>query len=475
MDTQENKTENQKNKITVFFKEHWVLLTICIFTLITVAFYFVNFWGTELSCKTDDWGDFGGYFGGIVGTILAFGAFMLMKETLEVQKKEFKNQLKIFNQQQFETTFFKLLDKIEQDKKITQQFYLKLLSIYNRINDYANCNEPKNQEKIKNNYNDLVKSYLDDLMLYNIFLDKKLTYHFDSENILFSNIKNIIETFSLFEYLNIGPYSKQNTWNTDKIIIGYYKISAFGKRNEDIIASYIMSLNDITKIEEYAKNDDIMYRLYAANNPNIPINMLIDTLHTVSFDENSYTKNTNILRYYFSALKNVDLYKNNSNIAEEYWYDIIQFCEICYCEFMNAQPFRYIIDNTLSWLLQQNNFNPQQNQIKSNITNYLVNILLNFMNKKELTVVPLLFLYRLFEKTNYDYGNIKETINKIFNQIFPYHNDKEKHLSRLSRLLHLTDEEYEKHLQEEKQSFDEMKPKLLKLIDDYQGQLTLQS
>ena len=38
MDMQENKTENQKNKITVFFKEHWVLLTICIMPLYGIGY-----------------------------------------------------------------------------------------------------------------------------------------------------------------------------------------------------------------------------------------------------------------------------------------------------------------------------------------------------------------------------------------------------------------------------------------------------
>lgn len=61
----------EDKKISKLFKVIIVLLVI--FIIVPLALYIINFWGTSLSENSTSWGDFGSYFGGIIGTI--FNAF----------------------------------------------------------------------------------------------------------------------------------------------------------------------------------------------------------------------------------------------------------------------------------------------------------------------------------------------------------------------------------------------------------------
>lgn len=94
-------------------------------------FYFSNFNG-DLSSKPEHWGTFGDFIGGTLNPILSFFALMALLLTIVLQSKElegtkeelrrsaeaqenseksFKEQSKILNKQQFESTFFSLLDQ----------------------------------------------------------------------------------------------------------------------------------------------------------------------------------------------------------------------------------------------------------------------------------------------------------------------------------------------------------------------------
>ncbi|ELK8497326.1 hypothetical protein RV040_000793 [Vibrio alginolyticus] len=63
--------------------------------LITALVYFLFFGVIErysLSNDTSAWGTFGSYFGGVLGPVLSFLAFVILAKTLESQQKEAKRQ-----------------------------------------------------------------------------------------------------------------------------------------------------------------------------------------------------------------------------------------------------------------------------------------------------------------------------------------------------------------------------------------------
>ena len=68
----------------------------------------------------DDWGYFGDFFGGLVGTLVSLVAVVLVYLTYRLQKVELRETSKALNSQneqlkiqQFENTFFKLLERKE--------------------------------------------------------------------------------------------------------------------------------------------------------------------------------------------------------------------------------------------------------------------------------------------------------------------------------------------------------------------------
>ncbi|RFM31231.1 putative phage abortive infection protein [Chitinophaga silvisoli] len=94
------------NSLISFVKKHWaeILVTICILAcIITILAYWINFRHEKISNLTANWGTFGDYTGGIMGTIISFFSIVLIYAT-------YKNQVDNSLLQQFETTFFNLLN-----------------------------------------------------------------------------------------------------------------------------------------------------------------------------------------------------------------------------------------------------------------------------------------------------------------------------------------------------------------------------
>lgn len=111
------------------------LLAIMLFVYF-VIFVFANYWGQGvLSDEIGDWGAVGDYFGGLLNPILAFASFMALLYTIRIQSEELRltrlelsasrlaqerssdaldGQLQNLKVQQFEATFFKVLDSMSQ-------------------------------------------------------------------------------------------------------------------------------------------------------------------------------------------------------------------------------------------------------------------------------------------------------------------------------------------------------------------------
>ena len=81
-----------------------IIVTAATFALIIVAIctYCIKFWNNKISSDTSDFGVFGDYVGGVIGTIVAiYGAFYVYKTYIQQKELGIK--------QQFESVFFQLL------------------------------------------------------------------------------------------------------------------------------------------------------------------------------------------------------------------------------------------------------------------------------------------------------------------------------------------------------------------------------
>lgn len=91
-------------------KKNISFITIVLITLSIVSsalgLYFWKFYSYGLSDKTADWASFGAYVGGVLGTCFAFATFWMLLSTFRLQQKQSKN----IEVQQFETTFYSLLE-----------------------------------------------------------------------------------------------------------------------------------------------------------------------------------------------------------------------------------------------------------------------------------------------------------------------------------------------------------------------------
>ena len=498
MNRQEKNTTKDDND-KVFNRILWTtVILVAVFFVVFLFLYFYQFHGKLGGVET--FAQFGDYLGGTVGTITAIAVFIATVMIIFLQKKELQAtrdeleksrtaqelQAKLFQQQQFETTFFTLLDKMnacKTDKDLTQ-FYLILRLIYQNIEKYSKEYTKDISEQLQNykrksiidnvvesmrttfldvlnynkqdiitKYNNIVKSYLDNQILYKIFSDNRLSYlsKLPKSKDIFNDIKHIVATYSLFEYLSV-PDNFAHSY--EKNILSYYKMSSFAG-NDDLILLRIEVEKDIKEIGKYAQHNDVMYRLYTLNNPNVPEDILINILNSISFTDDYY-KNKDILNKYQLVLFNRKVYEVNKDIFYQSWYKIIEFCELAYCN-KNIDPYRFVT-NCLLARFEENH----------SIMLDFIDFLLDLIHKKNIIIVPVKILnYIVNRHTELSnimaWGHIKE-ITKEMEKVIPMH-------GRWSS--NEEDEEYQEYLQEQNKLHQEMKPKLLQLIDENKEKLNI--
>ncbi|MBQ9258461.1 MAG: hypothetical protein IJ187_01230 [Neisseriaceae bacterium] len=446
--------ENQEKKTK---KVSWAEIILFVFlgfiALFSILIYFPILNSIIVNGEAGEWGTFGDYFGGIVGTILAFGAFMLMKETLEVQKKEFNNQLKIFNQEQFETTFFKLLDtlnKYKNDENL-MQLYLSLNMVYRQLYDYCEKNY-NNKDKeyfvLMNKYNDIIKSNLDNDTLSNIFND--LNIHNCPNNLeIYNKIKNTIEQKGLFEFLKPKMYERQQDVLPlefpcpENRIFMEYRLSAFVNNNHMIPVKikydYTLSEQELKEyIENCINNDDPLFYAYLMFNEEygnklIDKHILSDKINQLSLAKNDYSGNI-LLRdrnviICMSEFVNKKEWNNFNIVAiENILGKIIDYFSI---------KTGYIISNNQSDVTQEKiqllqnqsqkifdlfcafvekidltNFS--ENDIK-HIVKYLLNKLVDFLRNDCIIVTVL--THKIITSQKHNYGEAQKIVAQIYSNI----------------------------------------------------------
>ncbi|MBP5789706.1 MAG: hypothetical protein J6W29_05685, partial [Neisseriaceae bacterium] len=257
------------DKTKSFIKEYkkddtlsfWIVsITVIIFVL-SIIFYSDTF--HYLSDKPEHWGIFGDYIGGFIGTVIAFFVFLatlriikLQKKTIDLQENELKDTQRIFNQEQFEQTFFnliKLIGEIQRDK--ISYTYPLVIETIKYIIDY----KEKTKSDIKK-YINIFKPLLDDKTLCDLMVTIK-----NNDD---KNLKTFVENNAFFEFINELYFNTDNMSSDDykKAEIEtllYFDISAFGdninyqrkvSQSEYVTGDFLDKLLEITKYDEVKIN-----------------------------------------------------------------------------------------------------------------------------------------------------------------------------------------------------------------------------
>jgi hypothetical protein len=84
--------------------------SIALFWFLARGYWYEEFIDPEKQIYLPDAGVFGDFIGGFIGTIFAFVGLLLLYETLNLQRKEFTASKDVFIKQQFDNTFFELIN-----------------------------------------------------------------------------------------------------------------------------------------------------------------------------------------------------------------------------------------------------------------------------------------------------------------------------------------------------------------------------
>lgn len=86
--------------------------------------YFENFINKSTNINLEKSAQFGDFLGGAVGTVFSFVGVILLFETLSLQRSEFKSSNDVFSHQQFDNTFFELLNFHKENVKAFKTYTL---------------------------------------------------------------------------------------------------------------------------------------------------------------------------------------------------------------------------------------------------------------------------------------------------------------------------------------------------------------
>lgn len=229
---------------------------------------------------------------------------------------KFNTPKEIIHQQEFERNFFISLEEIKKNKSLEEMtlFYLSLRLAYKQLYEYQKNSHSDNRKFIIGKYNYIIKSYLDENILYKVFTDNNVRNSTENDYSLFSNIKLIIEKYGLFENINkLNTEQNQFIFNYSLLsYLGSYSIISyiFKKAKEDkSIKIYIKkSLSDYL---DYAENeeDHIFYLsliMYDKNEISLPI--LNNKINDIEFS-NIHSRNLFLMECIAYSICNTQLYE----------------------------------------------------------------------------------------------------------------------------------------------------------------------
>jgi cell division protein FtsL len=89
--------------------EKFILILIVIISIASLAVYVIQLHKNQWAKDPSEFGVFGDYIGGVLGSLIALNSIVLLSRTYRTQLDITKNQEEQLKVQQFESTFFELL------------------------------------------------------------------------------------------------------------------------------------------------------------------------------------------------------------------------------------------------------------------------------------------------------------------------------------------------------------------------------
>ena len=113
--------------------EKWVIAILALAVITSIVIYVVSFYSMDFASSPADFGIFGDYAGGVVGTLTGLISVVFLYRTYRIQIEISRTQEAQQQSSQFENTFFMLLS---QQRSILQQIEGELIDSYGVKRNY---------------------------------------------------------------------------------------------------------------------------------------------------------------------------------------------------------------------------------------------------------------------------------------------------------------------------------------------------
>lgn len=249
MDTESNEEElNNDEKKDSFSQKPFIFTAIGLF-LIVLGIYTWYFRDFVISKDTGNWGAFGDFVGGTLNPMLAFLSLIAILTTIKYQTKELKastrelsissqalkDQANSFSKQNFENTFFNLIN-------LHNTLLNSIIIVNNKFYTLGFDWDKWNFNEVNKKSNDLLKGKESVSFLQSLFLDYCFKF-------------NTYPTYELSQDLNFD-YKNNQLKRTNKLYLKFHE------KYGHMIGHYFRSIYQILK---YIKNSDVNDKKFYSN------------------------------------------------------------------------------------------------------------------------------------------------------------------------------------------------------------------
>ena len=230
---------------------------------ITRLLVFENYWNTDYNINLTAIGQVGDFIGGFSGTLFTLVGVVLLFETLALQRTELGESRKVFEKQQFENTFFNLLnlyqevaksmhydnfdfssEKTYSGKEFFEQQKMKFYDDFTPVNNFS-----KNRKESSLNYITFYTS-----------TKEQTSHYFRTLYRIFRFISN--SSFDQKEKMNYAKIVRAQLSESELFFIHYNAYTEYGSKFRQLINEFniIKHLPVLEKVEykNYVKNFDHM-------------------------------------------------------------------------------------------------------------------------------------------------------------------------------------------------------------------------
>lgn len=231
-----------------------ILISILVIGFTLYSFFINDYFNWNYYLATDKLGHFGDFIGGLLGTFLTVFATVYIYKTYISQKSELEEQRNLINHQQFETTFFNLLNTHREIKKDLKLKHLISLESFNPI-DYSGISE-LNFDGVE---------VFSDIRSFHSFLFRRIVMRitplneFFDRNITTQSINNLLQSFN--------DFSEEEKNNATLQLSFIYEIVF--NRYQSYISHYCRNIYQILKFirekefQDTEENKNERYKKYA--------------------------------------------------------------------------------------------------------------------------------------------------------------------------------------------------------------------